>query len=354
MASSRSHRRTGNQTPSRDSTPGQNGTAIQRVRFSRRRVELWPCGPRATLSTPMAQSPASDVRLIRAGQKPPDKARAATLIVGFDSAWTARKSGALVGAVILGDGRFADLGAPETANFGQATQIIRNWAVEYSAQRTLVLLDQPTIVANASGGRPVERIVSSAVSRRRGGMQPANTGRADMFGPDAPVWPFLAEFGGPGDPLAPLATKRVLETYPVLALIAMGWTLPDQRPTGRLPKYNPDRRKTYSSADWTHVCERGSAAFQDKGLPCLGQWMKQMAAAQPRKRDQDAVDACLCLLVGLHLASGREGLMVGDRQSGYIVVPYDRMLHEELDSRCCDVLGDGPRPVRPFRLTYSQ
>jgi len=89
---------------------------------------------------------------------------------------------------------------------------------------------------------------------RRGAVQPANTGRTDMFGEKAPVWQFLNRFGGPADPFEPVEGTRVIETYPVLVMIALGWMLPDSRPKGRLPKYNPERRPPFSISDWQHVC----------------------------------------------------------------------------------------------------
>ena len=64
------------------------------------------------------------------------------------------------------------------------------------------------------------------------------------------VWAFLSQFGGAADPLQPLTNAAVFETYPVLSMIAFNWTLPDVRVTGRLPKYNPARRKTFSISDW--------------------------------------------------------------------------------------------------------
>lgn len=82
---------------------------------------------------------------------------------------------------------------------------------------TIALLDQPTIVTNTTGQRPVENIVGSAVSLRHGGMQPANTSRTEMFGPSAPIWPFLTRFGGPVNPLEAVAGSAVIEIYPVLA-----------------------------------------------------------------------------------------------------------------------------------------
>src|SRR5437016_5909251 len=87
------------------------------------------------------------------------------------------------------------------------------------------------------------------MSRRYGGMQPANTSRERMFGMAAPVWSFLNRFGGPADPLGPVADTRVFETYPVLAMTALLWTLPDTRAAGRLPKYTQGGKRPFPS--WT-------------------------------------------------------------------------------------------------------
>ena len=122
------------------------------------------------------------------------------LLVGFDSAWTAGNAGGIVGAIRQTDGSVRSLGLPMAADFDDAANVIRSWQQREAPGRTLVLLDQPTVVANASGQRPVESIVRSPVGRRRGGVQPANTGRAEMFGVAAPVWRFLEAFGGSMDP----------------------------------------------------------------------------------------------------------------------------------------------------------
>jgi predicted RNase H-like nuclease len=181
----------------------------------------------------------------------------------------------------------------------------------------------------------VEDIVGSLVGRRYGGMQPANTSRMEMFGKDTPVWPFLTRFGGPADPLAPRSNTSVFETYPVLAMIALDWVLPDSRTTGRLPKYNPGRKKTFSISDWQYVCKRVSAALGERGLADIVRWINEADRnTTPRKADQDCLDACLCLLVALYLVERKDCLMVGDLQTGYIVVPYGDRLHAELDARC--------------------
>jgi predicted RNase H-like nuclease len=206
-------------------------------------------------------------------------------------------------------------------------------------------------VKNPAGQRPVENIVASAVSLRYGGMQPANTSRAEMFGAQAPMWPFLTRFGGPANPLGPAVNARVFETYPVLAIISLLWTLPCSRVAGRLPKYNPGRKKTFSNSDWQHVCNRTSDEFRERGLTEIVRWINDAARrALPRKCDQDGVDACLCLLVALYLAEQKDCLLVGDSETGYIVVPHHAGLRAELEVRCNKTGRTPSEWVRVFRL----
>jgi predicted RNase H-like nuclease len=238
-------------------------------------------------------------------------------------------------------------------DYPQAEAVILKWQAERELTATIVLLDQPTIVENATGQRPVESIVGSVVGRRYGGMQPANTSRKEMFGEMAPIWPFLSRFGGAADPLKQFAHTRVFETYPVLAMIALLWTLPDSRPAGRLPKYNP-KNKTFSKADWQHVCGRASSAFCERGLVEIVRWIDDAARkTSPRKSDQDGLDACLCLLVALYLAELKDCLMVGNLRTGYVVVPYDAGLHEELGARCKKTCRAPSDWARKFQLLKS-
>jgi len=276
-----------------------------------------------------------------------------TLLVGIDSAWTRTKRGALVGVLHLDDGTFHELGPPRTVDYPQAQGAILKWQTEQAPTATIVLLDQPTIVKNPAGQRPAENIVGSVVSRRRGGMQPANTSKKEMFGRDAPIWPFLNQFGGPANPLERVADTRVIETYPVLAMIALRWMLKDdERATGRLPKYNPERRKTFSISDRQHVCGLASGAFGERGLVEIVRWIDDAAPkASPRKCDQDGLDACLCLLVALYLAERKDCLMVGDRHTGYILVPYGPKLRAELDARCSQT---GRAPSEWVRVFHSK
>lgn len=274
------------------------------------------------------------------------------LLVGFDSAWTARNSGALVGATLDCDGRMRAIGPPLVANFAQAEEAISGWQEKHYPVRTLILIDQPTIVRNERSQRPVENIVSSAISLRYGGMQPAYTGRQGMFDREAPIWRFLGRFAGAADLNAPRARSLVIETYPALTILARDWTLPDdQRPnTGRLPKYNPVR-PTFRKEHWVDLCRRLKGYFDHRwGLEAISQWIASAGQIAPCKPDQDCLDACLCLLVAIELAEGRECLVVGNQDSGYIVVPANERLEDELAARCERTKRDRQLWLRRFGL----
>jgi len=256
------------------------------------------------------------------------------LLVGFDSAWTPGNRGALAAALQLPGGRFQDLGPPLLADFPEASARIQAWEAEHRPEKTLVLLDQPTIVPNATGQRPAENLVGAPISRRRGGVQPANTGRERMFGPEAPLWPFLAAHGGAPDPRTQSPPSGVLETYPALTLAALAWTRPDTRPAGRFPRYNPANRKKFSLEDWAWLCEKLRAELAPHQLPALVSWLEHAARLpRPRKPDQDMLDAALCLSVALHLAQGLPGLMIGTPETGFLVVPATEPLEGRVVER---------------------
>ncbi len=61
----------------------------------------------------------------------------------------------------------------------------------------------------------------------------------------------------------------------------------------------------------------------------------------------------LCLLVALHLAEGKECLIVGDLQTGYIIVPPDAGLCGELDVCCNKTCRTPSKWVQVFRLTSA-
>ncbi|ACL56572.1 hypothetical protein [Methylobacterium nodulans] len=66
----------------------------------------------------------------------------------------------------------------------------------------LVALDQPTLVPNATGMRPVDRVAASLISWLGGGVQPANRAKIGMFDDAAPHWRFKERLGATEDPEA--------------------------------------------------------------------------------------------------------------------------------------------------------
>lgn len=266
-----------------------------------------------------------------------------SLVIGFDSAWSMKNSGAMVGALKTGN-HWRSLGIPLVVNLEEAANLIKGWQEKHQPITTLILIDQPTVVPNMRGQRPVENIVGSSVSRRYGGVQPSSRSKQELFGDDAPIWAFINSFDGACNPtnLSCLHQKRqncVIETYPALAMLAMGWVLVDnhQRPraTGRLPKYNPANRKQFSITDWEFVCRQTASGMQKFALKDLSNWLRYAEKnTSPRKEDQDCLDACICLLVGMLMAANEQCLFVGNEGTGYMVVPHGETLHQELTSRC--------------------
>jgi hypothetical protein len=85
-------------------------------------------------------------------------------------------------------------------------------------------------------------------------------------------------------PLSGAPKRHIQGPYPVLAIIALGRTLADEeRPSGRLPKYNPRRRKTFTISDWAHVCRTTSKRLAVEGSPELAAWA-EIAATKTKPR----------------------------------------------------------------------
>lgn len=273
-----------------------------------------------------------------------------SLVIGFDSAWSLNNSGGIVGVFVTENGEINSLGEPIVKNQEGAACLIEKWQEAHNPKSTVILIDQPTIVPNSHGQRPVENIVGSPISRRYGGVQSSNRSKKELFGDSAPIWEFLMKFDGACNPVRNFPNQHrksyVIETYPALAMIAMGWLPADNhinpRATGRLPKYNPDNRRRFSYEDWRFVCHQTAISMGKQGLSHLEKWITNAENNEsPRKQDQDCLDACICLLIGMHLVGKKDCLFVGDMDTGYIVVPYGESLHKELAVRC-EISGRKP------------
>lgn len=243
--------------------------------------------------------------------------------IGFDSAWTdnAKAPGAVCAAV-LGGQRLVEFHAPRLASFAQALEFIR--AVRSTDGLTLVALDQPTVVPNQTSMRPVERTAASLISWLGGGVQPSNTGKLGMFCDASPVWGFLRELGAheaPEEARTAATGLYLMEVFPALALPSLA---PEFFGRLKAPRYNPDRRKTFRAEDWVSVAQAAAVQFDGFAMPEPASWCREVALnPQPRKADQDRLDAMLCLLVALHwrLRDRSLSMLLGSLEEGYMVFP---------------------------------
>jgi hypothetical protein len=123
----------------------------------------------------------------------------------------------------------------------------------------------------------------------------------------------VTRFGGPANPLERVADTRVFETYPVLAVMALGWTRPDARAAGHLPKYNPGRKKTFSRA------VKNTGRVFEKAAKKLGEKIYDPGVVPPKGLKGVLENAPFCddelgaEYFGGVLASSRSGVERDDR-----------------------------------------
>ena len=241
--------------------------------------------------------------------------------VGFDSAWAGKVPSGLAWATFEGR-RLAAFAEPKRAGFDTAAQIIETLRAE--CDYVLVAVDQPTVVPNETGSRPVDGIARGLISKLGSGVQPANRGKAAMFGSDAPIWRFLARLGASENPPAARTATHglhLLEVFPALALPALE---PEILKRGRAAHYNPANKKTFSRNDWRLVAGVVRRCASVRGLAPLAHWAgQQMGLVVPTKCDQDCLDAAICLIVALdwRRAPRDRVAVIGDGQTGYMVAP---------------------------------
>ena len=254
--------------------------------------------------------------------------KGSTCIIGFDSAWTDNsKAPGAVCALVITEGGGISFRPPCHVSFDQALAFID--AERRDCDTCLVALDQPTIVPNETGSRPVDKVAASLVSFIGGGVQPANRSKNEMFGDDAPLWRFLNRLGATEDPELSRTAQSglfIIEVFPALALAAF-----EARFSGRLkaPKYNPANRGKFRQHDWLAVIETIAAYARAVPIEGIQGWAQTIERESndrpPRKADQDRLDAVLCALIGYHwrCKPRKDSIMIGDLTSGYMIAPAD-------------------------------
>ena len=280
-------------------------------------------------------------------------------LIGFDSAWAgnAKAPGAIT-AITIDAGVPVKWYAPQLVGFDDALGFIHE--VTGGSTYSLVAIDQPTIVPNLTGSRPVERLAGSLVSWNGGGTQPSNRGKVGMFCDASPIWPFLSALGAIEAPeLARTAPQGrfVMETYPAAALPTIVGS--SFKPRGAL-KYNP-ANPNFRIGDWILATNAAAAEARDLALSDVAQWCAEAADIEkPRKGDQDKLDAVLCLLIALRwrVRPRSASVVLGDPQTGYMVVPASEpvrgYLTQAARKKRVPIDGVVPPPPEARRLRSRQ
>ena len=263
-----------------------------------------------------------------------ERPQVSSIVIGFDSAWTdaPKAPGAISAIAYDANGRCSFL-PPQLVPFAQALDFVQEARERH--RFCLVALDQPTIVPNTSGSRPVEKVAASVVSYIGGGVQPSNRSKIGMFDDTAPVWAFKRALAATEDPeLARTAQTGLflIEVFPALALAGLHG--PFAQRFGA-PKYNPQNRRKYRPEDWQNVTTVVAQLADQLAASDLAAWARQARVLpHPRKADQDRLDSALCSIVGLiwRACSRNSAAMIGDLGTGYMITPVSPETRQRLSA----------------------
>ena len=259
-----------------------------------------------------------------------------SIIFGFDSAWVDKTPGAICAIAFDKRGK-PTFHEPIPVSFAKALKYIKDKRKGHDY--SLVAIDQPTLVPNESGSRPVDKVAASLISFIGGGVQPANRGKQGMFGNNAPIWGFLKNLESKQQPMQqPLKARAaksghfLIEVFPALALPALH---SDFAKRLAAPKYNPENKHKFRIEDWQEVAQVVAATARQLGIADLASWVDGMGTLnKPGKVEQDFLDASIGALVGLLWRGGPTGqvAMLGDTKNGYMITPISTETQERLET----------------------
>src|ERR1017187_8925808 len=143
---------------------------------------------------------------------------------GFDSAWGGVKRGAICNLALLDDGSLWLAGDPVGVDWDQALIHAKQ---EMSAALRVWAIDQPLVVPNQEGCRPVERDLAKALMADFGcGAHSSNLGMT-AWATDAPIWSLERALEDNGYFHSPMAIPEAaggrfyFECYPHPALLGL-------------------------------------------------------------------------------------------------------------------------------------
>src|SRR5690606_1883371 len=90
----------------------------------------------------------------------------------------------------------------------------------------------------------------------------------------------------------------LIEVFPALALAGINDAFCARL---KAPRYNPERRKTFQLSHWQEVVETIRRFGTFAAIERIEDWCDATySLPEPRKADQDKLDAMICALIGLH------------------------------------------------------
>lgn len=245
------------------------------------------------------------------------------IVFGFDSAWMNNpKAPGAICSVAFATSAEPVFREPILVSFAGALEVITSTRNNHA--RSIVAIDQPTIVPNQTGSRPVDKVAASLVSYVGGGVQPASRSKTGMFCDNAPIWSFLRALNATQDPfLARTASAGhyAIEVFPALALPALAAHFARR---SCAPKYNPTNRRKFRPDNWRSVVDTVTQLAERLAVTGMRDWARGMRELDsPQKADQDKLDSVICALIGLQWCLGPAGssAVLGDLECGYIVTP---------------------------------
>lgn len=249
------------------------------------------------------------------------------LLIGFDSAWGERAKGYITAALQDNSDSLEFILTPTAVRWQSALELINTLYDKTNATCVSIFIDQPVIIKNQAGQRPVEKIVSSIIGTLGGGVQAAYLD-SHLHSDDSNLQHFIARCQQSFE-------CEIIETYPTLSNVACGWLVHDAD-TGqqKLAKYNPDK-KSFSLAHWKYICDQLADEFLSTGLCKPAEVIRELKAiSAPKKMHQDQLDSFICLFNAICSFKFKSSMLVGEAGSGQISIPYNEELAAALRTRC--------------------
>ncbi|MCU0264001.1 MAG: DUF429 domain-containing protein [Candidatus Nanopelagicales bacterium] len=236
------------------------------------------------------------------------------VFVGIDLAWSGRASTGL--AAVDAAGALLDSTSVRT------DEQIRTWLSRDAWAPMVVAVDAPLVVANASGQRPCERMVSREFGAFGASCHASNLGRPWFDPPRGST--VAAREGWDLDParVGDATRPACIEVHPhpaMVSLFGLERVIPYKGKAGR----SVDARRTAFRVLLDHM-----GRIEPLALGSSDRWheIRLVVDGATRQVDldriEDEVDAVLCAHLAWRWAHQRDSLWVyGDLESGYIVTP---------------------------------